>query len=62
MGRIIRRWTDEEVETIRSMHAAGKPQYVIANKVGRSIRSVQKIIAAQKAETLDSGGGKTEGM
>ncbi len=39
MGRIIRWWTDDEIETIRSMHGAGKPQHVIANKVGRSIRS-----------------------
>ena len=54
MARIIRRWTDEEVETIRVMHAAGKPQYVIANKVGRSIRSVQKIISARRVEASNA--------
>ena len=57
MGRIIRRWTDEEIETIRVMHAAGKPQYVIANRVGRSIRSVQKIISAQRVEAIDAEAG-----
>ena len=36
------------------MYAAGKHQYVIANKVGRSIRSVQKIINAQKADPFDA--------
>ena len=37
MARIVRRWTGGGIETIRLMHAANKPLYVIADKAGRSV-------------------------
>ena len=40
-------WTDEEIETVRAMRDAGKPLYIIANKVQRSkaaVRHVYRII------------------
>jgi predicted transcriptional regulator len=54
MGRIIKRWTDEEIATVRSMHAAGRPLYLIANKVGRTRRAVQHMITARKEVSPDA--------
>lgn len=54
MGRLVRRWTDEEIAMVREMHTAGKAHYLIANKIGRSTRAVQRIISAQKTEPSDA--------
>ena len=34
-------WTDEDLATVQAMRDAGKPLYIIANKVGRSKAAVR---------------------
>ena len=41
MPLIRKLWTDQEIKTVRSMRDAGKPLYIIANKVGRSKAAVR---------------------
>ena len=36
MPLLIKPWTVEEIATVVAMRDAGKPLYIIANKVGRS--------------------------
>lgn len=36
-----KRWTDEEREILRHMHALGFTDYVIATRLGRTVKSVR---------------------
>jgi predicted transcriptional regulator len=48
MPLIKRPWTDQEVALVFAMRDAGKPLYLIANKVGRTKRAVQHIFRSKR--------------
>jgi hypothetical protein len=53
MPLLIKPWTDEEIATVVAMRDAGKPLYIIANKVGRSkaaIRHAFRLIRERDAD------------
>jgi hypothetical protein len=49
MPLIKRPWTDQEIALAFAMRAAGKPLYLIANKVGRTKRAVQHILQSKRS-------------